>query len=93
MSFKLLVYLEEVVLLLLVISLFIIHDVVQITVPVCYISEGDTRETVESCLSYLREVSEEAYRRRVPAESGKTRPPRCSTLELYTQECWNTQTR
>jgi hypothetical protein len=43
------------------------------TVPVCYISEGDTRKTVESCLSYLREVSEEAYRRRVPAESGKTR--------------------
>jgi hypothetical protein len=31
-------------------------------VPVCYISEGDTRKTVESCLSYLTEVSEEAYR-------------------------------
>ena len=31
------------------------------TVPVCYISEGDTRKTVESCLSYLTEVSEEAY--------------------------------
>jgi hypoxanthine phosphoribosyltransferase len=31
-------------------------------VPVCYISEGDTRKTVEFCLSYLTEVSEEAYR-------------------------------
>ena len=31
------------------------------TVPVCYISEGDTRKTVESRLSYLTEVSEEAY--------------------------------
>jgi uroporphyrinogen-III decarboxylase len=31
-------------------------------VPVCYISEGDTRKTVESCLSYLTEVSEKAYR-------------------------------
>jgi hypothetical protein len=29
---------------------------------VCYISEGDTRKTVESWLSYLTEVSEEAYR-------------------------------
>jgi hypothetical protein len=31
-------------------------------VPVFYISEGDTRKTVEYCLSYLKEVSEEAYR-------------------------------
>jgi hypothetical protein len=35
-------------------------------VPVCHISEGDTRETVESCLSYLTEVSEEAYRTQMP---------------------------
>jgi hypothetical protein len=49
------------------------------TVPVCYISEGDTRKTVESCLSYLRsqrggvpETDAQVWRR-VPAESGKTR--------------------
>jgi len=32
------------------------------TEPICFVSEGDTRKTVESCLRYLTEVSEEAYR-------------------------------
>jgi hypothetical protein len=33
---------------------------------VCYIPEGDIRKTVKSFLSYLTEVSEEAYRRLMP---------------------------
>jgi hypothetical protein len=32
------------------------------TEPICFVSEGDTRKTVKSCLSYLTDVSEEAYR-------------------------------
>jgi len=42
-------------------SVSVCSNVPGYTVPVCYISEGDTRKTVESCLSYLTEVSVEAY--------------------------------
>jgi hypothetical protein len=43
-------------------SMSVCSNVPGYKVPVCYISEGDTRKTVESCLSYLTEVSEKAYR-------------------------------
>ena len=44
-------------------SVSVCSNVPGYTVPVCYISEGDSRKTVESCLSYLTGFSEEAYRR------------------------------
>jgi hypothetical protein len=47
-------------------SVSVCSNVPGYTVPMCYISKGDTRKTVESCLSYLTEVSEEAYRRLMP---------------------------
>ena len=36
------------------------------TDPICFVSEGDTSETVESCLSYLTYISEKAFRLLVP---------------------------
>jgi hypothetical protein len=33
---------------------------------ICFVSEGDTSETVESCLSYLTDISEKAFRLLVP---------------------------
>ena len=58
-------------------SVSVCSNVPGYTVSVYYISEGDTRKTVESCLSYLTEFSEEAsddqVYRRVPADPGKTR--------------------
>jgi hypothetical protein len=58
-------------------SVSVCSNVPGYTISVCYISEGDTRKTVESCLSYLTEFSEEASDdqvcRRVPADPGKTR--------------------
>ena len=44
-------------------SVSVCSNVPEYTVPVCYISEGDTKKTVEFCLSYLTEVIKEAYRR------------------------------
>jgi G:T-mismatch repair DNA endonuclease (very short patch repair protein) len=34
--------------------------------PICFVSEGDTSEKVESCLSYLTDISEKALRLLVP---------------------------
>ena len=34
--------------------------------PICFVLEGDTSETVESCLSYLTDISEKAFRLLVP---------------------------
>ena len=36
------------------------------TEPICFVSEGDTSETVESYLSYLTDISEKAFRLLVP---------------------------
>jgi len=32
------------------------------TEPICFVTEGDTSETVESCLQYLTDISEKAFR-------------------------------
>jgi hypothetical protein len=36
------------------------------TEPICFVTEGDTSETVESCLQHLTDISEKAFRLLVP---------------------------
>jgi hypothetical protein len=33
---------------------------------ICFVTEGDTSETVESCLQHLTDISEKAFRLLVP---------------------------
>ena len=60
-------------------SVYVCSNLPGYAVPLCYISEDDTRKTVESCLSYLtgqrRGVPETDGKvwKRVPVDPGKTR--------------------
>ena len=36
------------------------------TMPICFVFEGDTSETVGSCLQHLTDISEQAFRLLVP---------------------------
>jgi hypothetical protein len=49
-------------------SVSVCSNVPTYTEPICFVSEGDTSETVESCLSYLTDISEKAFRLLVHAE-------------------------
>ena len=47
-------------------SVSVCSNVPTYTEPICFVSEGDTSETVESCLQHLTDISEKAFRLLVP---------------------------
>ena len=49
-----------------VLSVSVCSNVPTYTEPICFTTEVDTSETVESCLQYLTDISEKAFRLLVP---------------------------
>jgi hypothetical protein len=47
-------------------SVSVCSNVPTYTEPICFVTEGDTSETVESCLQHLTDISEKAFRLLVP---------------------------
>jgi hypothetical protein len=47
-------------------SVSVYSNVPTYTAPICFVTEGDTSETAESCLQYLTDISEKAFRLLVP---------------------------
>ena len=47
-------------------SVSVSSNVPSYTEPICFVAEGDSSETVESCLKHLTDISEKAFRLLVP---------------------------